>query len=129
MTAVFQDPIFQDENVAREALEAVAAARADPIVIGDARGEVRRARTAPAAVVLQPAVHPVRLPQVHRNVVPLAHGQRWDVDPSLPAVVRHAEATIISLENVPRIARIDPDHAIVAVQRLVRTVECLAAII
>src|SRR3979490_2604858 len=74
---------------------AVAGPPAEP----EARGpEIPRA--APGAVVLEPAVGPVRLPGVERDVVELADRQVVEVVPVVGPVVRDVEPAVAAEDHV-----------------------------
>ena len=67
-------------------LEAVAAAEMEPIMSRDADASTRRARTAPAVVVLKAGVHVVRLAHVGGHPVRERRRHRAHVIPGLALV-------------------------------------------
>ena len=88
-----------------------------------------RARSLPAAVVLQAAVDVVGPLVVHRDAVVLRHRQVLHVEELQAAIERDADAAVVQLDDVARISRVDPHEPIVAVRRRVRRREGLAAVI
>ena len=77
-------------------VEAVAAADAEPVGVEDAVAAARRARAAPAAVVLQAAADVVRLPHVGADCVELADRQRVHVLPRVRLVVADVEPAVVA---------------------------------
>src|SRR3954466_10495265 len=109
-------------------VEAVAAADAIPIRIEDAVAAARRARTAPAAVVLQAAADVVRLAQVGADRIELSRRNSVHVFPCLTAVVAHVETAVVTEQQVIAVARIDPGRVMVAVRNTLHGVPRLAAV-
>ena len=109
-------------------VEAVAAAHPEPVGIGDPRRAARRARAAPRAVVLQAAVHEVRLPHVRAHRVELAHRHRVDELPRVALVVAHVEAAVVAEHEVPRVRRVDPQRVVIAVRDSLHDPEGRAAV-
>src|SRR5262249_35467353 len=96
------------------ALEAVAPAQHEPVVVEDAARE-RPARPAPGAVVLHAAEDPVGPARVHGDVVELADGLGVQVVPVVAAVVAGVEAAVAADQQVPAVARVDPQGVLVRV--------------
>ena len=88
-----------------------------------------RARSLPAAVVLQAAVDVVGPLVVHRDAVVLRHRQVLHVEELQSAIERDADAAVVQLDDVARVLRIDPHEAIVAVRGRVRRRERFAAVV
>src|SRR5262249_12660119 len=88
----------------------------------------RRARAAPAAVVLQPAADEVRLPHVGAHRVELADRNGVDVLPGVPAVVADVNAAIVSDDEMGAVLRVDPDRVMIAVRNSLDRVPRLAAV-
>src|SRR5262249_9470367 len=110
--------------------EAVAAADTHPVFIDRADAAHPPARPAPAAVVLQTAVDPVRLLVADRNVIKLAQRRLVEVVPVSGAVVGDVQPAIAADEHVPAIARVDPQGVAVGVDALTSVAaEDLAAVV
>src|SRR5207237_4824619 len=98
----------------RHGPEAVAAVEVLPALVGDAARIRRVAR--PGAVVLEAAVHLVRVLCVHAHVVELRDGKVVRLPPAAAAVVGHPEAAVVAAEDVLRVRRVDPEIVPVAVR-------------
>ena len=98
----------------RERPEAVAVVQVLPPTVRDAARIRRVAR--PRAVVLQPAVHLVRVLVVHAHVVELRERQVVALPPTAAAVVRDPQPAVVAAHDVLRVGRVDPEVVPVAVR-------------
>ena len=109
-------------------VEAVAAANPEPVGVEDAVAAARRARSAPAAVVLQAAADVVRLPHVGADRVELPDRHGVHVLPGVTAVVGDVETAVVAEHQVIAVLRIDPDRVMVAVRNALDRVPRFAAV-
>ena len=109
--------------------ESIAAAQPRPVLVEDAVRGPARARSLPAAVVLQAAIDVVGPLVVDRDAVVLRHRQVLHVEELQAAIERDADAAVVQLDHVARVLRVDPHEAIVAVRGRVRRRERFAAVV
>src|SRR5437899_1134037 len=79
-----------------------------PVIVRYANAVPRRTGSSPRTIVLRSAVHEIRLPHVHGDVVELPDRNIVEVVPRLAAVVGHPDAAIIPIDDVVRVPGIDP---------------------
>ena len=106
--------------------EAVAEIQVVPARIRDAAR--KRRITGPRTVVLQAAVHLVRVLVVDAHVVELRNRQVVAFPPAIAAVVAVPETAVVAAHHVVRVVRIDPHVVPVAVRAAAGTGEALAAV-
>ena len=106
--------------------EAVAAVEILPLRLGDAAGKLRLAD--PRAVVLESAVHLVRLVHVDAHVVELRDRQRLRLPPLVPGIVGVPQAAVVADDQMIGVLRIDPHVVEVAVRRAADVAERRAAV-
>ena len=109
------------------AVEAVASVDLDPVAHPDAAAP-GGAGTAPAPVVLQAAVHPIRRARVHGHVVELADAEHVEVVPDLAAVPARVQAAVAPEKDAVRPKGVDPQGVVVGVDRAGDRLEALAAV-
>src|SRR4026208_1242045 len=97
-------------------VEPVAAPARIPVRVEDAVAAARAAWPAPAAVVLQPAAHEIRLPHIGADRVKLSDRDGVHVLPRLCLVVADVDAAVVADDQVIAVLRIDPDRVMVAVR-------------
>src|SRR6185295_17202662 len=98
-------------------VKTIATADAIPVSVRDSVLQAARlAWTTPRAVVLQTAVHVVRLTHVDSDRVELRGGNRIDKLPRRALIVADVQAAVISDHQVVAVVGIDPDRVIVAVR-------------
>src|SRR4029079_12727892 len=85
-----------------KSVAAVLEAHAEPVVLANADATARRARTAPAIVVLQAGVHVVRAIHVRRHEIRQPGGHRADVFPREPLVPALGQPGVGATEDVLR---------------------------
>src|SRR6185437_15680037 len=100
-------------------VEAVTAADAEPIHVGDAAAPTLRARAAPRIVVLQPGVHVVRMLVVGGNDVGEPGRHRGDEVPRAALIPADVETAVVADHEVVRVPRIDEDRVLIDVRRRV----------
>ncbi len=106
------------------ALEAIAAIGDEPVGVADAGDAARAGRSAEREVVLRAAVHVVeRRVHVDVDLVELRQRQVGEEAPGLRPVEGLVETTVVAVEDVVAVIRIDPDGMVVDV--LARLAEVL----
>ena len=99
--------------------KAIAAADVLPILIDWSGGAFEAdAWPAPAAVVLQAAVNPVRPFVAHGHVIKLAQRKVIKMVPMCGSIVADIDPAIAADEHVPAIARVDPQSVTIGVDSL-----------
>ena len=73
------------------------------------------ARAAPRAVVLQSTIDAVRAGIVHGHGIELAHCRRVAGGPMLTAVEGDVDATVVAVDEVHRVSRVEPNVVVVDV--------------
>src|SRR5204863_5959488 len=107
--------------------ESVAPVEILPGRVGDAAGP--RRVTHPGAVVLQAAVHLVRVLVVDAHVIELRDGKVVALPPAVAAVVGNPQAAVVSADDMLRILRIDPEIVPVAVRAAAAAAEAAATVL
>ena len=87
-------------------------------LLQDALGTERRVGAGPTSVVLQAAVHPVRVLHVDAHPVVLTHRQVRDVQERPSHVIGDAKTPVVALHHVSGVGWIHPEDAIVSVGRV-----------
>src|SRR6185369_5887408 len=98
-------------------VKAVAAADAIPVSIRDSVLKAARlAWTTPRAIVLQTAVHVIRLTHVESDRVELRRGNRIHKLKRRALIVADVQAAVVSDHQVVGVVGIDPDRVVIAVR-------------
>ena len=108
-------------------VETVAPSHTVPIRIGAALA-ARGTRSTPAPVVLQPAVHVIRLPHVGADGVELPDRHDVVIVERLGLVVADIEPAVVPEQQVTAVAGVDPQGVMVAVAHAADDAERLAAV-
>ena len=97
-------------------IEPIAAARAIPVGVSNARSAARLTRPSPRTVVLQTAIDVIRLAHVSRDGIELRRRNRADEFPRRALIVTNIEAAIVADQNVIAVLGIDPNCVMIAVR-------------
>ena len=98
-------------------VKAVAAGDAIPISVGNSHLQISRlAWTTPRAVVLQSAVHVIRLTHIDADCVELRGRNRVDELPGRALIVTNVQTTVVTNQQVIAVRGIDPDRVVIDVR-------------
>ena len=91
-----------------------------PVLVANASGVPHGGRAHPGPVVLHAPIHVVGLGVVHGDVIKLAHRQIVDERPVVPAVAAEVQPTVVAVDEVVGVGRVDVQRVVIWVHAAVR---------